>query len=169
MLMAPSLSIYYVDHLRLIHSQVVTGRSIFMGIGIVLSSYFWQKALTHTKVAALSSRILIGFGLFPLTLMLAKVQVEWLYIAFIFYGVAQAGSHLLWNLSGTLFAKEAEDSSQFSRVNILMVGLRGIVAPALGGVLCLLLGPFTTISLGAIVCFSGAIYMIQNPLPSKAF
>lgn len=162
MLIAPGLSIFYVDILKLSHSQVMTGRSILMGIGVVLSSYFWKKSLSSKSISSLTTKILIGFGLFPLALLLAQLHMQWFYLAFIFYGIAQAGSHLLWNLSGTLFSKE-EDSSQFSRVNILMVGLRGMIAPALGGLLCQFLGPIAMLFFGSCLCFLGAWYMRSNP------
>ncbi|MBS0651997.1 MAG: MFS transporter [Verrucomicrobia bacterium] len=158
MLIAPSLSIFYVDMLNLEHTQIVTGRSILMGVGIVLSSYFWKKGLSKLSVPQLTIRILIGFGLFPLVLLLSLLDMQWFYLAFILYGIAQAGSHLLWNLSGTLFAKD-EDSSQYSRVNILMVGLRGIVAPALGGLMCSYLGPVPMLVFGTLICAMGAVYM----------
>ena len=158
MLIAPSLSIFYVDTLHLGHTQIVTGRSILMGVGIVLSSYFWQKGLARLPIPQLTIWILLGFGLFPFILLLSQMDMQWFYLAFIIYGVAQAGSHLLWNLSGTLFAKD-EDSSQYSRVNILMVGLRGIVAPALGGLLCAFLGPVPLLILGTVICLMGAVYM----------
>lgn len=158
MLIAPSLSLFYVDELKIGHSELITGRSILMGVGIVLSSYFWRKGLVKLSTSALTLRILIGFGLFPLTLILSSFHIRWFYLSFIFYGIAQAGSHLLWNLSGTLFSKN-EDSSQFSRVNILMLGLRGILAPALGGVLCQLFGPVPILMIGGMICFAGAFYM----------
>jgi predicted MFS family arabinose efflux permease len=158
MLIAPSLSIFYVDRLELAHSQLITGRSILMGVGIVLSSYFWRRSLSNRSIPDLTVLILLGFALFPFILLLSIWHIWWFYIAFVIYGVAQAGSHLLWNLSGTLFAKE-EDSSQFSRVNIVMLGLRGIVAPALGGVLCQSIGPVAVIALGALCCLTGAWYM----------
>ncbi len=161
MLMTPSLSLFYADYLNLAHSQVITGRSIFMGLGIVLSTYFWRKLLsssTSATIPKLSLKILIGFGLFPLTLLLSPLHMGWFYLAFLFYGIAQSGSHLLWNLSGTIFAGK-EDSSPFSRVNILMVGLRGIIAPLLGGALCELLGPTPILFLGAFICLTGAYYM----------
>lgn len=160
MLIAPSLSIYYVDYLNLEHTQVVTGRSILMGVGIVLSSLFWKKAMANLSVPQLNMRILIGFALFPFVLVLATQHIEWFYVAFIIYGVAQAGSHLLWNLSGTFFADQ-EDSSPYSRVNILMLGLRGMVAPALGGVLCTLFGPIPLLILGGLICMAGAWYSLR--------
>ncbi len=158
MLIAPSLSIFYVDMLNLEHTQIVTGRSILMGVGIVLSSYFWKKGLSNLSIPQLTIRILIGFGLFPLVLLLSLLDMQWFYLAFVFYGIAQAGSHLLWNLSGTLFAQD-EDSSQYSRVNILMVGLRGIVAPALGGLMCSYLGPVPMLVFGTLICAMGAVYI----------
>ena len=158
MMIAPGLSLFYVDVLKLDHCELITGRSILMGVGIVLSSYFWRKAMAKLSTSALTLRILIGFGLFPLTLMLSSFHIHWFYLSFIFYGIAQAGSHLLWNLSGTLFSKE-EDSSQFSRVNILMLGLRGIVAPAFGGLLCQLFGPVPILVIGGLICFAGALFM----------
>ncbi len=158
MLIAPALPLLYVDRLKLDHSQVATGRSILMGIGVVVSSYFWKKSLSKTPIPILTTRILIGFSLFPILLLLSGLHMGWFYSAFLFYGIAQAGSHLLWNLSGTLFSEE-EDSSQFSRVNILMVGLRGIIAPALGGLLCRLFGPATLLAFGSVLCLFGAFYM----------
>lgn len=166
MLIAPSLYVFYVDQLKLAHSQIVTGRSIIMGIGIVLSSYFWKKSLNTTPISRLTTYILIGFALFPLTILFSGLSMHWFYLAFLFYGIAQAGSHLLWNLSGTLFSKE-EDSSQFSRVNILMVGLRGLIAPALGGLMCRFLGPMATLILGSALCFFGAWYMHAYPYSIK--
>ena len=161
MLIAPSLSIFYVDHLHLSHSDIVTGRSILMGIGVVISSYFWKQALAKRTVSEMTRWVLIGFALFPFLLIFSQVSMHWFYLSFIFYGIAQAGSHLLWNLSGTLFAVE-EDSSPFSRVNILMLGLRGAVAPALGGILCDLFGPVSVLIMGTMCCLGGAVYMRLN-------
>jgi hypothetical protein len=167
MLIAPSLSIYYVDFLNLEHTQIVTGRSILMGVGIVLSSYFWRKALSGLAIPRLTSKILIGFALFPLVLLLSTFNMQWFYLSFIIYGIAQAGSHLLWNLSGTLFAGQ-EDSSPYSRVNILMVGLRGIVAPALGGIFCKLFGPIPMLISGGVICLLGAWYAKSVSFNRKA-
>jgi hypothetical protein len=158
MLIAPSLSILYVDLLDLEHAQVVTGRSILMGVGIVLSSYFWKKGLLKLSVPQLTMRILFGFGLFPLALLLSLIDTWYFYFAFVLYGIAQAGSHLLWNLSGTLFAAN-EDSSPYSRINILMVGLRGAIAPALGGVMCAWIGPIPMLVFGSLICVMGIVYV----------
>lgn len=158
MFVTPSLTIFYVDHLQLPHSSVVTGRSILMGAGIVLSSQIWKSILSKERVPELTQWVLIGFAFYLISMMLAQVHMSYFYISFLFYGIAQAGSHLLWNLSGILFSAD-QDSSPFSRLNILMLGLRGAVAPGLGGLLCGILGPMPVLAVGSILCLIGALYM----------
>jgi hypothetical protein len=161
MLASPSLSLYCVDFLRLSHSEITFGRSVLMGIGVISSSYFWRKMISKQMIEQSLTTVLVGFSLYLFCLYLAGMDLLFFYISFILYGLAQAGSHLLWNLSGPLFAGN-EDSSQFSRVNILMVGLRGATAPALGGLLCSYFGPGPIILLGSVICLSGACYMLLS-------
>ncbi len=158
MLIAPSLSIFYADFLELSYSSVVIGRSVLMGLGIVISSWMWKKILTKERVPELTQWILLGFACYLLFMLFSQFHISWFYISFFFYGIAQAGSHILWNLSGILFSDDA-DSSPFSRLNILMLGLRGAVAPALGGVLCHFLGPIPTLIIGTFICLIGIAYM----------
>ena len=159
MLASPSLTLFCVDLLRLSHAEITMGRSVLMGIGVTVSSYFWRQMISKNKTDQLLRNMLAGFALYLLSLYLAEVDLLFFYVAFMLYGIAQAGSHLLWNLSGPLFAGNT-DSSQYSRVNILMVGLRGAVAPALGGMLCSYFGPAPVILLGGGICFSGVCYML---------
>jgi hypothetical protein len=77
-----------------------------------------------TILAALSS----------LLLLMAPMHLFLLYAAYILYGVMQSGSELSWHMSGLVFAKEKE-SSAFSGTNILTVGMRGCIIPAMGALL----------------------------------
>lgn len=161
MLMAPALSIFYADTLALSYESMTVARYIFMGIGVALSSMLWKRGLQSMQIHRVTGWVLLGFGLFPVTLLAASWNPLCLYGAFFTYGIAQAGSHLLWNLSGTVFARE-EDSSPYTAVNLLMLGLRGIVAPFLGGILCDLWGPLYVLIAGALICFTGMAYMLQS-------
>ena len=157
MLIAPALPIYYVDILSLSHHDQTIARCFYMGLGVVGSSFIWKKALNLNSPIFLTPFILLGFSLFSFTLLFSKANPFFINIAFLFYGIAQGGSHLLWNLSGTLFAKE-EDSSKFSTVNVLMVGVRGLFAPMLGGLLCATIGSFSTLVCGCMISLSGVIF-----------
>jgi MFS family permease len=161
MLMAPALSSYYVDTLALSYTNITTARFIFMAIGVAGSSLLWKKGLSHVPLLKLTLWVLIGFGLFPLALLMAQLDLWFLYLAFFIYGVAQAGSHLIWHLSGTFFALEG-DSSPYTRVNILMLGLRGAVMPLIGGLLCDLIGPTPVLGLGIILCLFGSRYLFRR-------
>jgi MFS family permease len=161
MLMAPAFTSYYVNTLDLSHTSMTTARFIFMAIGVAGSSLLWKKGLSNVPLLKLTLWVLVGFGLFPLVLLMAQADLWFLYLAFFIYGVAQAGSHLIWNLSGTLFAAE-QDSSPYTRVNILMLGLRGAVMPLIGGLLCDLFGPVPVLVLGTLLCFWGVRYLFRK-------
>lgn len=166
MLISPALHIYFADILSLSHHDLTVARYIYMGIGVVSSSFIWKNALSQASPIRLTTYILFGFSLFPLTLLFAKSHLLFINIAFLFYGIAQGGSHLLWNLSGTLFAKE-EDSSKFTAVNILMVGVRGLFAPILGGILCNVIGVVATLACGFMICMGGMVFTMVKKLEMK--
>lgn len=161
MLMAPALSFYNANTLALSYTNMTTARFIFMAIGVAGSSLLWKRGLSQVPLLKLTRWVLFGFGLFPLALLLAQVDLWFLYAAFFVYGIAQAGSHLIWNLSGTFFAVD-EDSSSYTRVNILTQGLRGAVVPLLGGFLCDLVGPVPVLALSMSLCFFGAWFLFHK-------
>lgn len=155
MLMYPAQQVYFADILSLSHTEVTTARFIFMAVGVAISSLFWKKGLEKLHIHKCCRWLILLFGAFAINLLLASFSAGFFYMAFLIYGVAQAGSHIIWNLSGTIFAEE-QDSAPFTGVNLLMVGLRGAIAPLLGGQLCYLLGPMPVILISATLCFLGA-------------
>jgi MFS family permease len=167
MLMAPALNMFYVKQLSVSYSAMTFARFACMGIGVALSSLAWKKGLKRFPINLLVGIVLLGFCCFPLTLLAAQEYKVFLYIAFFIYGIAQAGSQIIWTLSGTLFAKEG-NSAPFTNVNILMLGLRGCVLPLLGGVLCELTGPVPILVLGAGIMVFGLFYMLRNRRSEKS-
>jgi len=161
MLAAPSLSIFYVDHLHLLHSEVVIARSILMGMGITGSAYLWKRFLTKQRIDQITKCILLGFFIYLSLLYSSSTHKYLFYISYFIYGITQAGSHLLWNLSGPLFSGQT-NSAPFSTVNILMVGIRGCIAPAIGGLLCNYLGPESVLLISACICLIGFFYMTHQ-------
>jgi predicted MFS family arabinose efflux permease len=162
MMLAPALSVYYVDVLHLSHLDMTTARLVFMGVGVLCSSLLWKKGLGQVTIFRLMAYVLLGFGLFPLLLFAAPQHTSVLYLAFFIYGVAQTGSHLIWNLSGTLFARSEDSSAPFTTVNVLMIGLRGAVGPLLGGVLCEHLGPVPVMWIGTALVGVGCLSVLRK-------
>ncbi len=161
MLIAPALSIFYADTLSLTHMEMTVARLIFMGLAVVFSTFFWKNQLEKMSIFRLMAWILLGFALFPLILLFAEFYPPAIYLAFLIYGIAQSGSHLVWNLSGTIFSGD-KDSSPFTTINVLMIGLRGAVGPVLGGVLCEQFGPAPILVLGSLLSILGAGMMLRK-------
>ncbi len=160
MLMVPATAIYYAEILTLSHEDISIARCIWMGVGVIASSFFWQKNISKLPIYKLTSIIIAGFSLFPLFLLFASFNLMWLNVAFLFYGIAQSGSHLLWNLSGTMFSNSNEDSSKYTSVNVLTVGIRGAIAPVMGGFLCTIISPIYVLVLGCSICLFGSLFSL---------
>jgi hypothetical protein len=166
MLIQPALPLFFVDVLHLTYIDLAIALSICKGLGFVFSSPLWAKAMGRFSIAHLSCAVFAATGLFPLFLILAPFSLFWLYLAYVMYGIAQGGSHLIWNLSGPIFSGK-EDSSLYSGVNIVMVGIRGAVAPPLGSLLCVFLGPLIVLGVGIGLCFYGGWRMVSKSIFQK--
>jgi len=154
MLISPALYIFSNDVLKLSYSNMMTARLVFMGIGFIFSSYFWKKYLDKTSINNLTIWVLLNFTLYILLLLLSQFNRSFFYIGFLFYGIAQAGSTLLWNLSGMFFAKD-RNSILFTSTNLLFVGIRGLIAPLLGSLLCFLFNSIIVLFIGTLLVFYG--------------
>ncbi len=160
MLALPALTIFFSDHIQLSHTEMTMGRYIFMAFGYILFSPLWAKAFGRYTIHLLTACACIGFGCYPLFSMLSLFSHYWVFFALFLYGVTQAGSHLIWNLSGPLFAQEKE-SMPFSAMNILAIGIRGLIAPLAGGILCQYFSPLPVLIAASVICFVGGWQMFK--------
>lgn len=156
MITRPSIEMV-VAGLSLSYMQLFLCRTVLKALGILLSAKLWSQVLCRRKVLLTSYAVLACFLLFYLLMGCTSSFPEMLFAAYFFYGFAQSGSHLVWNLSGTLVA-EKESSTPYSAVNVLAVGVRGIVAPLLGACTAKYLGLYETLYIGGIFILFGALY-----------
>jgi MFS family permease len=161
MLIMPALVLYSADDLAISHVDMTMSRFVWMGLGFVLATSFWRKRIALQGIYKLTGVVCLFFALSALCWILAGWGTVWFFVAFFLYGVAQAGSHLIWHLSGPLFAGN-DDSSLFSTVNILTVGLRGLIVPFMASLLCVWIGPLPVIALGLAWCLAGSIYLFAQ-------
>lgn len=153
--------LFFVDVLNLRHVDYANARYCFMGLGFILFSPFWQKGMQRVSIFGLTLKICFGFVGFIVCLFLSKFHLGFLHLAFFLYGASQAGSHLIWHLSGPHFSGD-EDSSTYSSVNLVMVGIRGLIGPALGSILYCKFGPAAVFTLALICCFFGGLLMLKE-------
>lgn len=155
----PVLPLFFEQVLQLSYTQLAFAVSLCKGIGFALTSPIWAQWFNRISINLFNFYVTAFAGLFAIILVLMNEQVEWLYVAYLIYGVMQAGSELSWNLAGPQFAQK-EDSTLFTSVNVAMVGLRGCVAPFFGELL-FLSSNFTVVFLcSASFCLTGACYSI---------
>lgn len=151
MVIQPALPIYFVDTLHLSYTEIALAITLCKGFGFALASPFWSKWLHKIDIYSFSSWI-AGLGvLFPFFMFLTQWELGALWCAYICYGVMQSGNELIWNMSGPFFAKE-KDSSPFTSVNIVAIGLRGCFIPFLGSALTASFGAASAMLLSAFLC-----------------
>jgi len=64
-------------------------------------------------------------------------------------------------MSGPIFSGK-DDSSRYTGVNVALAGIRGAIAPPLGGYLAILCGPVQVLIMGGALCFYSGIRMLQS-------
>ncbi len=148
MLIQPALYLFFDQKLGLSYVEFAVALSLCKGVSYALASPMWARWMNEVDIFRFSSAVTSLACLFPLLLLLSPQHISWLYVAYIVYGVTQAGSELSWNMSGPFFAGD-QDSSKFTSVNVVTVGIRGMIFPALGSILCGLVGPSFVMVVGS--------------------
>jgi MFS family permease len=166
MLIQPVLPLFIVDVLGVSYLEMAGAISVAKGLGFALSSPIWAKWIDRVNLFKMASFVFVAIGLFTIVLCFSVWSVVWLYVAYFWYGVGQGGSHLVWNLSGPIFAGK-DESSRYTGVNVVLAGLRGAVAPPLGGWLAVALGPVQVLVVGGALCFYSGIRMLQSKASSE--
>ncbi|NGX28075.1 MAG: hypothetical protein K940chlam1_00250 [Candidatus Anoxychlamydiales bacterium] len=159
-LISPALYIFANDVLKITYNDMISARLIFMGFGFILSSFFWKKALKNTSINYLTIWVLLGFSIYILFLLLSKYSFPLFFLAFFFYGIAQAGSKLLWDLSGIYFSKD-QNSLLFTSTNLFVLAIRGLIAPILSSILCVMFSPSMVIFVGLTITLLGFFITIR--------
>lgn len=167
MLWQPALPMFFMGSLELSYTELAIALTLCKGIGFAATSSLWSKWIQKIDIYRFIGIVTIFAALFPMGLIFAQTNFMWLYIAYVFYGIMQAGSELSWHMSGPIFAK-GEDSSIYSSVNVLTVGLRGCFIPPLGSLLSLWANPSAVLLIGGGLCLTSTCYMMMASRKLKA-
>ena len=160
MILQPALPIFFVDVLGITYTELAIALTISKGLGFAVTSPMWARWWSGANVYLFSAAIFSFVALFPICLLMAPIHHAWLYIAYLVYGIGQAGSEMCWHLSGSKFCREG-DSSLFTGVNVTMVGVRGAVVPALGSLICVAMGPISVLVAGMVLGLTSSVLMLR--------
>ncbi|MBX9704543.1 MAG: hypothetical protein K2X39_10355 [Silvanigrellaceae bacterium] len=161
MLWQPALPLFFFNVLHLNFTELTIAMTLCKSLGYMVALPFWTRAMSRIDLFAFSGAVTAIAAFFPLGLLAAQWNLTWLYATYLLYGVMQAGSELSWNLSGPIFSKN-EDSSTYSGVNVLTIGLRGCFAPPLGSILCSLTNATTVLLMGGGFCLLATWQMFSR-------
>jgi hypothetical protein len=165
----PMLPTFFVDELHLSYTKLLVALTLCKGIGLILTSRIWTHLFRKLDIHRLSALVVAIAALFPIILIGAQGKIFLLYLAYGIYGAMQAGSELSWKMSGPVFAKQ-EDSSFFSSVNIMAVGIRGCVVPFLGSFIGFFTSATVVMLLGSFLSLLSAGQLLgYNARVSKTF
>lgn len=162
-IMQPALPVFFMDRLQLNYTELAVALTLCKGVGFAATSHTWARLMGRIDIYRFNCWVTFLAFLFPLCLLAAQIDLAWLYAGYVLYGVMQGGSEMSWNLSGPLFAKE-EESSVYSSVNVLTVGLRGCFVPALGTLLALVIHASGVMLVGGFLCLTSAYFMRRYSL-----
>lgn len=166
MIIQPALPIFFVDYLHITYTELAIALSVCKGLGYCVTSSAWGKRFHDVSIFNFTAAACFTVGLFPLLLIFAQWNIAFLYLAYFLYGIGQAGCHLNWNMSGTVFAAN-EDSSTFTSVNVVTVGIRGALIPPLGHFLCGAMNPLLPLVLSVGLCWASGLYSMEKEKQPK--
>ncbi|QVL57745.1 MAG: MFS transporter [Simkaniaceae bacterium] len=149
---------YFTETLNLSYTKILLAICFCKGVGFATSSPLWVKLFNRIKIFSFCARIPLIAALFPVLLIFAKVNLVFVFIAYLLYGIMQGGSELGWKMSGPAFAQE-KDSAPYSSINVLAVGIRGGIFPYLGTLLLLAGSSYLVLTVGGLFCIAGSLYL----------
>lgn len=156
MVMQPALPVFFKE-LELSYTQVTLAMSFCKGVAFALTSQMWARWMNRIPIHLFNSYVTAFATIFAIMMMTSVYSMYGIFVAYLVYGTMQAGSELSWNLSGPIFAKD-KDSTLFTGINVAMVGLRGCIAPFLGGIVLNYTNPVAAFACGGCLCLIASVY-----------
>ncbi len=150
----------YLREIQLSFSEIFLLFTLLEGLGFILTASGWAKLLEKSGIHKTSIFVAICFSLQPLFLIMPVGTASFAFLAYFFYGAAQAGSKLVWNLSGPLLCGN-DSSAQYTSVNILAIGVRGSFVPLLGATFTHLFSSEATLAVSFFLMIIGAFYLFK--------
>lgn len=157
MMYQPLLPRYCVDIMHMDYKELSLSLGVCKGIGFACTSRIWSRGLARYSLFVLAAVVAFFSSLTPLLMGCGGGGVTLFCIAFLVYGIMQAGSEPIWHVSGPKFSGQV-NSGPYTSMNVLSVGVRGLFAPALGALLGQAMGLQGALWTCCAVSFCGGLW-----------
>lgn len=160
MVMQPVIPVFFVDILNLSYTKMLLAMAVCKAIGYAIASPTWINLFHRWNIYTVSGIVSILSVFFGILIVASQFHPFIVYFAYILYGIMQAGSELTWQMSGPIFSNDKE-SSPYSMTNVLLVGVRGCLAPPLGSLLFTMTNSTNALILGSFFCLLSALHLLR--------
>jgi MFS family permease len=154
-MLVPVVPLFFVNELDLSYAQISSARVLIASLGVALLSPVAGRLMDHINPVRLSSVSYAVVSLYPVTLAVGALLFPGnpalgAYLAFGLYSLGMAGINVTWNMGSIAFAPTGQ-GGYYQGIHVAMVGIRGLVGPAVGFTVLRLLGYREVFVLSALI------------------
>jgi MFS family permease len=167
MIMAPVLPHYIVDIAGMNYSQASLCDGVLFQFGMIAMTRWWGRLMDRKSPMHLCAIVFSILSLFPGLLLIGPGMSYWgfglvpvVYLGYLVYGIGMSGLGVAWNLAPIVFAGE-KDASRYTGAHITITGIRGSLAPIIGGIGMKYLGYKPVLAASMLLFFLGAVGMVR--------
>ena len=144
MMLVPVVPLYFVRELDLNYQQIASARLLIASLGVACLSPLAGRLMDHLNPVRLSSVSYGVISLYPVALAVSHLvspdqPALGAYLAFGVYSLGMSGVNVTWNMGSIAFAPPGQ-GGYYQGIHVAMVGIRGILGPAVGFTVLRLLG-----------------------------
>jgi MFS family permease len=155
MMLVPVVPLFFINELDLNYKQISAARVLIASLGVAMLSPLAGKLMDRLNPVRLSSISYAVVSLYPVSLALGAVLLPdspalGAYLAFAMYSVGMAGINVTWNMGSIAFAPPGQ-GGYYQGIHVAMVGIRGLIGPAIGFTVLRLMGYREVFVLSALI------------------
>ena len=144
MMLMPVVPLFFIEELNLSYQEISSSRVLIASLGVALLGPLMGRLMDSihpVRVCTLSFGII---ALYPAALAIGAIFTPEnpalvAYGAFVLYSMGMAGVNVTWNIGSIAFAPPGQGGF-YQGIHVAMVGVRGLLGPAIGFIILKLFG-----------------------------
>ena len=160
LMLVPVVPLYFVNELELSYRAISSSRVLIATLGVAVLSPLSGRLMDRIHPVGLATLSNAVIAAYPVMLALIAVLFPdrpdlGAYLAFAVYSVGMAGINVTWNVGSIAFAPPGQ-GGHYQGIHVALVGIRGLIGPAVGFAVLRLLGYREVFVLAAAIFLAAA-------------
>ena len=161
MMLIPVVPLFFIEELNLSYKEISSARVLIVSLGVGLLGPVMGRLMDRIHPVRLTTMAFVVLAIYPIVLALGTVlfpdnTAAGAYLAFGVYALGMAGIYVTWNVGSIAFAPPGQ-GGYYQGIHVAMVGIRGVIGPAIGFTVLKLLGYREVFVLAALIFLTAAI------------